>query len=131
METMQITTITEQIAFTYGDCWVLALEIHKQYGLPVAFFIGSETANDDANPNIYWVHAFNALPNGTYLDVKGVHTREDLHGRWAEELESGVPDIVQPAHVITMAILDGEPRHYSNDATVTAQKLHNRYRFGN
>lgn len=131
METIQITTLAEQEAFTYGDCWALALEIHKQQGLPVAFFIGSETDNDDTNTDVYWVHAFNVLPNGAYLDVKGIHTIEELHDRWTGGLESGEPEVIQPHHDITVAILNGESRYYDNDATVTAQKLIHRYILGN
>ncbi len=121
-------TRQEKEAFTYGDCWVLALEMHKKCNLPVAFFIGSETDEDHDNPNVYWNHAFNVLPNGNYIDIHGVHTSEELHDRWAEELESGTPDIVHPSHHVSLSILYGETRHYSDDASIAAQKLIHQYK---
>lgn len=54
--------------FTEGDCYVLALEINKLTGWPVV--------------DIGQVHAVVKTPCNNYLDIEGLHTKEEVSSKW-------------------------------------------------
>lgn len=58
-----------------GACHALAKEIHRLTQWPVVAFSYRGGRIDE--------HAFVALPNGMYLDVFGVQTRDQMINRWA------------------------------------------------
>lgn len=62
--------------FTEGDCHVLARAIHEITGWPMATF---------ASGKYPVTHAFVAMPDGRYLDIEGVSTREELLAHWKEK----------------------------------------------
>lgn len=58
--------------FTEGDCWILAVEIHRLTGWQMqAFHWGLKEALPD------W-HVWVQTPQGFCLDIEGLHTKEEL-----------------------------------------------------
>jgi len=55
--------------FTKGACFLLAQEIEKVTGWPLAAFWEGFAPGG---------HMFNVLPDGRYLDIRGAHTRDEL-----------------------------------------------------
>jgi hypothetical protein len=67
----ELTRINEHDVyyFTEGACFLLAQEIEKAHGWPLAaFWVGFASSG----------HMFNVLPDGRYLDIRGAHTRDEL-----------------------------------------------------
>lgn len=116
-------TQDEQVAFTQGDCWMLAIEMQKRYSLPIAFFGGAESNCKDEE--VFWVHAFNTLPNGDYIDIMGVHTEKEMESDWNDCVDSGhlnrFVHATSPKMVHAM-VYDQIPA-YGEDVTLAAQKL--------
>lgn len=70
-------------AFTCGDCWHLAWELHRLTGYPM-IFSSSFLANYDSG-RFEWDHVAVVLPDGNIMDVNGVQTSEDWEDRWSTE----------------------------------------------
>lgn len=69
-------TPQDRKVFTMGGCHRLALAISKATGWPVcAFWEYSH----------YDFHAFVRTPAGTYLDINGEHTRDEICSYWAAD----------------------------------------------
>lgn len=69
------------IAFTEGDCWMLALALAKKLNLRIGLVGYAEEDLDADYPFSYpfsWAHAFVELSKGVYVDVKGIHSDADL-----------------------------------------------------
>jgi hypothetical protein len=65
-------------AFTEGDCWRLALELHQKLDWPVFVVTGVEIAYTD-HPSMYFGHMFVQNPvTGKFLDINGEHTEDEL-----------------------------------------------------
>jgi hypothetical protein len=58
-------------AYMQGDCWHLAIAMNAMLGLPLGG-VGRMDGDD-------WIidHVFAYLPDGNYLDIRGVHTAFD------------------------------------------------------
>lgn len=65
--------------FTEGDCWVLALEIEKNYGFPIIVITDGFTEDDEGQfeTDAGWTHALNLLPDGRFIDIKGIYEGHD------------------------------------------------------
>ena len=76
-------------AFTYGDCWALALELKARFPhLTVCTLIDPHWAGED-DPEIYdfmqWSHVVVLdKSTGIYYDVRGSHTAESKFPEWEE-----------------------------------------------
>lgn len=57
-------------AFTEGDCWVLAIHLHRMTGWPIYLVDAGD----------HWV--VRETGQDRYLDVTGVYTRSQLLRRW-------------------------------------------------
>lgn len=72
-------------AFTCGDCWVLALELKNLFPhLTVVTLIDPYWAGeDDCYDCMQWCHAMTYdNSTGTYYDVNGTQTFEDVQNNW-------------------------------------------------
>lgn len=73
---MMTTTGSLTETFTNGDCWVLALEIQKNYGFPIVMILDEEPGEEGEWDFAYhggWTHAVNMLPNGNFVDIEGTY----------------------------------------------------------
>ena len=68
-------------AFTYGDCWRLAKELHDITGYPIYALGCSYTGPAETERN--WCHMFVRLPDGNLLDVRGVWDEEAMLEEWS------------------------------------------------
>lgn len=69
-------------AFTEGDCWALALEIHRREGLPLTM-IASQPKPGVAWSELDWCHV--AVKVGDlYLDATGLSTEVELLAYWGK-----------------------------------------------
>lgn len=68
-------------AFTYGDCWRLAKELHDIAGYPIYAIGCAYTGPSETNRD--WCHMFVALPDGNLLDVRGVWDEEAMLEEWS------------------------------------------------
>lgn len=122
--TREAITEHEIDAFTRGDCWALALDIHKQFGLPVVFFVGFENSLPENDEEIFWGHAFNRLPDGNYLDIHGIQSKRQIMECWSLKLHGNdKPAIVRPSHATTVKILSEFNRSYNESTAVAIRKL--------
>lgn len=93
---LEISPCTEEEVddFTAGDCWKLAREIHLQGA-------GRLTGVVDEKDPSFWIHMVVELPDGNFLDVYGIQSREQLMERWAPYFGGSKPattryDLSQP-----------------------------------
>jgi hypothetical protein len=71
---MHAERLTAQYRFSYGDCHILAMRIHRLTGWPIATFC------DSCGPH---THAFVRHPDGDIVDVNGKQTEQEFRLRWA------------------------------------------------
>ena len=114
-------------AFTFGDCWRLALAMRQRWRLPVVFFAG---VNPDAvvlDDVTMWCHVLNDLGDGRYVDVAGIHTLEQVHERWDRHLwldEGAEARVVEPSPGELGLMLSGQWVEYPEvDAALCASRL--------
>lgn len=71
-------------SFTEGDCWVLAMSVHKATGWTiVAVGACEEDPVEETVGGPDWVHMAVRTPTGTIVDVEGIHTDEEKYlERW-------------------------------------------------
>lgn len=64
------------IWYTQGDCWALALAIHRMTGWPLTAL---GYADEDATPYTErgWVHIVVRVPDGRLLDVRGLREEDE------------------------------------------------------
>lgn len=67
-------TTDDRDMFTRGCCHKLAQAISKITGWPVCAFFYEGQAN---------IHAFVRTPRGTYVDIQGEHTEQEITKTWA------------------------------------------------
>ena len=72
-------------AFTCGDCWSLAFELHRLTGYPMIFSSMFETYV--SVERFEWDHVAVVLPDGRIMDVNGVQSPEDWEDRWSTASE--------------------------------------------
>lgn len=127
METMNSLDAEETIAFTKGDCWALALDMHQRYNLPLCFVIASEAPMPVIDKEVWWVHVFNVLPNGLLIDVNGIHTEQEMLSQWEFRIrESDTAKkltLAQPPHEMSKEILQGFTRYYGTDTERSVNRL--------
>lgn len=77
-------------AFTEGDCWRLAFDLHEKLNYPVFVITDLETSLGD-RPSMYFGHMFVQNPiTGKFLDVNGEHTEDELlMSDWG--VDDGIP----------------------------------------
>lgn len=63
--------------FTFGSCYQLAEAIRDATGWPIYAFW-------DTHFKDYDIHAFVKTPRGTYLDIRGEHSRYTMLRTWGE-----------------------------------------------
>lgn len=76
--------------FGWGYCGYLALELHDLTGLPLVLF-----TSPDTDLRIGWSgHAAVALPDGSFLDIEGVVSADEIHSRYrfSEPIAPSFPD---------------------------------------
>jgi hypothetical protein len=101
-------------AYTEGDCWHLALSIHRITGKPLVF------ANPMPRDPDYWEHVGVQISKTRILDVTGVHTNMKWRKRWAGEF--GVLYRTTDKDYIKVLMMDQE-RIYSNKTYRVARRL--------
>lgn len=112
-------------AFTRGDCWRLALAMRERYALPVAFYIGYpglEDPNYKCDGDTLWVHAFNALPDGRFIDVTGIYTADEIEAKWCAALAAPrtfTAKIARPSKAEINRLLFGIYSYYEDVDTET------------
>lgn len=75
-------------AFTCGDCWHLAWELHRLTGYPMIFSSMWTTEEYIPEPASFeWDHVAVVLPDGRIMDVNGVQGAQDWEERWNTENE--------------------------------------------
>lgn len=80
-------------AFTEGDCWRLAFDLHEKLKYPVFIITDLESSLGD-RPSMYFGHMFVQNPvTGKFLDVNGEHTEDELlMSDWG--VDDGIPVFV-------------------------------------
>jgi hypothetical protein len=78
-------------AFTEGDCWRLAFELHQKLDWPVFVITGVEMALTD-RPSMYFGHMFVQNPaTGKFLDINGEHPEDELlQQNWGVDIDAPV-----------------------------------------
>lgn len=78
-------------AFTEGDCWRLAFELHQKLDWPVFVITGVEIVFTD-RPSEYFGHMFVQNPvTGKFLDINGEHTEDELlQMKWGVGIDAPV-----------------------------------------
>lgn len=66
-------------AFTDGDCWELARQIHLASGYTIVTVGAHEDASD-------WYHAGNRLPDGRIVDIEGIWQEPEWIAYWTESM---------------------------------------------
>jgi hypothetical protein len=123
----------EVYEFTNGDCYLLAIEIHKLVGWEMVA-IGYDQGVPDANgkwtrtmpedftsgrmahcapEDFNWFHMANRLPNGSIVDIEGIHHEAAAVAKWMPN-GNGIVRVVDDAgffaEVEGNGIIDPEPR---------------------
>lgn len=74
------STLTDDVeivdAFTNGDCWRLALSLNSLAGLPIYAVCSLDCPRDT------WCHVFNQLPDGSFIDIMGIHSESEMLSKW-------------------------------------------------
>lgn len=70
-------------AFTEGDCWALAIAVHKMTGWPLVL-AGTDSASDLDG----YSHVMVRMPDGLLLDITGASTVEEVEATWGPTLET-------------------------------------------
>ena len=90
--------------YTNGDCWFLALELHRLTGFPMIFSASTWLIDDITGPEGYtedwadsvfaWDHVGIELPDGRILDVNGPEDIEDWMCLWStgDSISTADPD---------------------------------------
>lgn len=76
--------------FTNGDCWKLARLLHDR-GVGELVIVA-----DFEDPIDSWCHMAVELPDGNYLDVLGVYTRQQFENHWFRHCWGSNPIIHKP-----------------------------------
>ncbi len=117
-------TLDELEAFTEGDCWALALELHRRGGFPLVMVA---CARREAEPweLLRWCHVVVQVGE-LYLDARGLTTGPELLSHWGT-VASYYTD---PLSLIPLPDQDAfeqatceQERFYDEDAGATAARL--------
>lgn len=101
-------------AYTEGDCWHLALVIHRRTGWPMVFARPMARSSDP----LYWEHAAILMPDGRVLDIMGTHVLES----WAEQWGRGIT-IVGDTKALLERWLEDQERRFLTDTYAVATRL--------
>lgn len=80
-DTTGLFTEREIEAFNYGDCWLLALAIHRLTDWKIVG-VGVK-GQEDRGGYRDWCHIAVQTPNNKILDINGVHTKDEVIQRWS------------------------------------------------
>lgn len=69
-------------AYTEGDCWYLAGKVNHHAGFPVLALYPLEATSYPAS----FVHMGNRTPEGSIIDITGVHKQQDWINTWSDRL---------------------------------------------
>lgn len=72
-------------AFTRGQCHALSLAVNELTGWPIELVLERPRRRRMRNIETDWVHAVNRCPDGTLLDIEGVHNETSLLACWGGE----------------------------------------------
>jgi len=72
-------SISERKAFTEGDCWELARQIHLTSGYTIVTVGAHEDVSD-------WYHAGNRLPDGRIVDIEGIWQETAWNTYWTASM---------------------------------------------
>src|SRR5690606_26688247 len=116
---MNYTPTPEEIeAYTDGDCWHLALMMHKMTGVPVVF------ANPVPETDEYWEHVGLLISPRRVLDIDGVTPLQLWREKWADEYEDKGITFIHTDTDHIKYLVSGQDRYFKNIATrKTARKL--------
>lgn len=79
----------QYVAFTEGDCWILAKAVQDITDYPI---VVAGHAEDDL-----WCHMGNLAPDGSVWDANGRHENtETFLAKWADYIESNFSDFGKP-----------------------------------
>lgn len=90
----KFTTTTDFISlFTESDCWALALTLHDRTGMPIVL---ASDGSDAEEKDMGWTHVGILLPDGSVLDIEGIHDPDAWMDTWGayffpEEVEESDP----------------------------------------
>jgi hypothetical protein len=110
-------------AFTEGDCWRLAFDLHDKLGYSVFVVTDLEMALND-RPSMYFGHMFVQNPStGKFIDVNGEHTEDEiLNAGFVEDLDiPTICDVTDDLHIDQAS----EPLFYDYDSETVADKIIN------
>lgn len=118
-------------AFTYGDCWALAIEVNKITGWQIVA-IGCDEQSRYPENRRDWCHMANRTPEGKIIDITGISTPEETLEEWAPSLMCSCEDDGECACLIDVKNVDhyiyDQVRQYSEDAVESAKSLVDFYR---
>lgn len=76
--------------FTKGNCWLLASVFSHFTDLELAFVTKYSWDQDCGLSEFFWNHVMVHIGDGKYLDVHGVHTKEQVAALWGHRGEYDV-----------------------------------------
>lgn len=68
----------EHDRFKNGDCWRLAIELHKRTGWPL-WVLADECSDEGV---LGWFHVGVKHPDGRYVDIDGAQSFDELYDAW-------------------------------------------------
>jgi len=77
--------------FTHADCWILARDLHNLTKWDIVVIGGGDRrlppfdTSKDFPPDGYWDHMLIRHPSGLFIDVKGIHSEQDVIEEWQNE----------------------------------------------
>lgn len=117
-------------AFTAGDCWVLAREIHALTGWKIVT-VGCTAQSDYLETKRDWCHMANLTPEGHVIDINGIMDADLCLDEWGQymiccEIEAECATLVEVQNLDAYTYDQG--RQYSEDAAESAKGLVDFYR---
>lgn len=116
---MDYTPTPEEIeAFTDGDCWHLALQMHKMTGAPVVF------ANPVPETDEYWEHVGLLISPRRVLDIEGITPIHLWREKWADDYETKGVTYMRTQTADIKFLVSEQDRFFSHiSSRKTARKL--------
>lgn len=120
------TTDSERHMYTNADCAHLARELHNKTGFPI-FFLGDSTDSGVPVGDRRWSHFVVRVPDGRFMDVEGVWTKDELIKRWGvDPLGQGwMPNDVLPADKSDFRKMGVAGRMFEDKLSITSKKILN------
>lgn len=102
--------------FTNGDCWKLARLLHDR-GVGELVIVA-----DFDDPIDSWCHMAVELPDGNYLDILGVYTRQQFEDYWFRHCWGSRPVVYKPELTANLwkRLTDDQEKDYTSPEDVEA-----------